>query len=293
MAAALYRAAVVAALRLLRPFNAVLSLAAVALGAVLAAGRAAFDAPVPLALAVVSAALVGSASNALNDVVDLEIDRVNRPDRPLPSGAVSVRAARALWAALSAAGVAAGAAVSPALGGIALASVALLWGYNVRLKGTPGPGNVAASAVIAAALLYGALAVGGVGAAVWQGVALTFALVLSREITKDVEDAVGDAAHGARTLAVALGERRAAAIALGLLGVTLAALPLPAVLGLGRSFVLAALPCAACILAAAWALGVGVGLPEAALRARAGVARAWLKGAMVAGIAALALVRLA
>lgn len=283
----------VAALRLLRPFNAVLSLAAVALGAVLAAGRDAFDAPLPLALAVVSAALIGSASNALNDVVDLKIDRVNRPDRPIPSGAISVRAARGLWVGLSALGVATGAAVSPALGAIALVSGLLLWVYNVRLKGTPGPGNVVASAVIAAALLYGALAVGEVSSAVWQGVALTFALVLGREIVKDVEDAVGDAAHGARTLAVALGERRAAALALGILALTLAALPLPAALGLGRSFALAALPCAACLLAAAWALGVGLGLPEAALRARAGVARAWLKGAMVAGIAALALARLA
>ena len=282
-----------AALRLLRPFNAVLSLAAVALGAVLAAGRSAFDAPEPLALAVLSAALVGSASNALNDVVDLDIDRINRPDRPIPSGAVSERTARGLWAGLSAGGVGAGALVSPALGGIAAASVALLWLYNVRLKGTPGPGNVVAAGVIALALLYGALAVGGPGRAVWAGVALTFALVLGREMVKDVEDAVGDAAHGARTLAVALGERRAAGVALAVLGATIAALPLPAVLGLGRSFLLYVLPCAGCLLVAGWTLSVGVASPPAVLRARAGGASAWLKGAMVAGIVALAVARLA
>ena len=282
-----------AVLRLLRPFNAVLSLAAVALGAVLAAGRAAFEAPVPLALAVLSAALVGSASNALNDVVDLDIDRINRPDRPLPSGAVGVGAARALWAVLSAAGVAAGAAVSAALGGIAAGSVALLWLYNVRLKGTPGPGNVVAAGVIALALLYGALAVGGPRPAVWAGVALTFLLVLGREVAKDVEDAVGDAAHGARTLAVVLGERRAAAVALAVMGLTLAALPAATLLGLGRSFLLYVLPCAGCLLAAGWALGVGLAAPEAVLRARAGGARAWLKASMVAGLLALALARLA
>ena len=279
-------------LRLLRPFNAVLSLAAVALGAVLAVGRSAVEAPGPLALAVLSAALVGSASNALNDVVDLDIDRINRPDRPIPSGAVSVPTARGLWAVLSAAGIAAGALVSPALGGIAAGSVVLLWLYNVRLKGTPGPGNVVAAGVIALALLYGALAVGETGRAVWAGVALTFALVLGREITKDVEDAVGDAAQGARTLAVALGERRAAGIALAVLGVTLAALPLPALLGLGRSFLLYAVPCAGCVLVAGWTLSVGVTAPPAVLRARAGGARAWLKGAMVAGILALAVARL-
>ena len=42
--------------------------------------------------------------NALNDYLDLEIDRVNRPDRPLPSGAISEATARgaiALMMALS------------------------------------------------------------------------------------------------------------------------------------------------------------------------------------------------
>ena len=32
--------------------------------------------------------------NALNDYLDLEIDRVNRPDRPLPSGAISEPSAK-------------------------------------------------------------------------------------------------------------------------------------------------------------------------------------------------------
>ncbi len=32
--------------------------------------------------------------NALNDYLDLEIDRVNRPDRPLPSGAISEASAK-------------------------------------------------------------------------------------------------------------------------------------------------------------------------------------------------------
>ena len=32
--------------------------------------------------------------NALNDYLDLEIDRVNRPDRPLPSGAISESSAK-------------------------------------------------------------------------------------------------------------------------------------------------------------------------------------------------------
>ena len=56
--------------------------------------------------------------NALNDYLDLEIDRVNRPDRPLPSGAISETTARKaialmmaisilsiVWAAVTASGL--------------------------------------------------------------------------------------------------------------------------------------------------------------------------------------------
>ena len=41
--------------------------------------------PAPLWIAAFSAAAVTAGGNALNDLWDLEIDRVNHPDRPLPS----------------------------------------------------------------------------------------------------------------------------------------------------------------------------------------------------------------
>ncbi|NMB78739.1 MAG: UbiA family prenyltransferase, partial [Methanomicrobiales archaeon] len=39
--------------------------------------------------------LVTAAGNVINDYFDVEIDRVNRPDRPIPSGLVTLSAARA------------------------------------------------------------------------------------------------------------------------------------------------------------------------------------------------------
>ena len=279
-------------LRLLRPVNIPLSFGAVVLGAVLAAGSDAFEIGnrVPLVLAMLSAALVGSGSNAQNDVYDLEIDRRNRPDRPLPSGAVSVRTATGIWVVCSVLGIAAGAFVSVELAMIALASVGLLWVYNARLKGTPGPGNVVAAAIIALALLYGALAVGTAVPAVWAGVGLTFLLTISREIVKDIEDVDGDAAEGARTLPVVWGDRAATWLVLGLLVTTIALLPAPTLLGVGRSFLAYGTLCAGCIMAAVWVLSVGVG--RATLRRRAARASGWLKAAMVAGIVALAASRL-
>lgn len=283
-----------ALLRLLRPANLVLSLVVVGLGGVLAVGTAALGPPHlgPLLLAMASAALVGSAANALNDVYDAEIDRVNRPDRPVSSGAVSPSVARGVWAGLTALGILLGALASVPLGGIAAASGAVLWLYNARLKGTPGPGNVVVAAVIATAPLYGALAVEAVPPAVRAAVGLTFLVTLAREITKDVEDAVGDALGGARTLAVAWGEGAAARTAAVVVWITVAAMPIPVLWGVSRTFLAYGLGAAACLLAAAWLLMAGSG--EGAERARqaAGRARAWLKGAMVAGVVALLLARL-
>jgi hypothetical protein len=77
---------------------------------------------------------------------------------------------------------------------------------------------------------------------------------------------------------------------MALLVATVALMPVPTLLGVGRSFLAYGLLCAGCVMAAAWVLGVGAG--RATLRVRAGRASGWLKAAMVAGIVALAAARL-
>ncbi|MDX1419692.1 MAG: UbiA family prenyltransferase [Rubricoccaceae bacterium] len=287
-----------ALLRLLRPLNFALFLAGVALGALLAGGAAAFAGGVVgrVLLAMASAALIGGAANAVNDVYDLAIDRVNRPRRPLPSGLVSVRAAWALWAVLTGLGVVLGGLVSPLHGALAAGSAALLWAYSARLKRSPGWGNLAVAAVLGLAILYGGLAAHASPGAAWLGAAFAFLTTLAREVVKDIEDAAGDAAEGARTLPLRWGRRPAAAFALVLIFVTLFALPVPAFAGLGTVFLALALPVAAALLGAAWALlAADAAAPtdaDAVWRTGAARASAWLKGAMVVGVVALALARL-
>jgi len=81
-----------------RPFTLVAPALGIASGAVTAWG--AQDGPAPtrnaivgVALATLAAALLNAGSNTLNQVADLEIDRINKPDRPLPSGRTTRRAA--------------------------------------------------------------------------------------------------------------------------------------------------------------------------------------------------------
>ena len=78
-----------AGLQITRPQNCVITFASVLMGGWLGVHAL----PAPLWIAALSAAAVMAGGNALNDLWDLESDRVNHPHRPLPSGRLTPRAA--------------------------------------------------------------------------------------------------------------------------------------------------------------------------------------------------------
>ncbi len=269
-------------LRLVRPLNLVILVAGVALGAVLVGGLGALGGASGLAvwLAALSAACVGAGGNAFNDLADLGIDKVNRPDRPLAAGRVAPGAARALWLGLTAAGVALAAAVSAWHAGVALIVAAMLWLYSARFKKLPLVGNVVVAGLIALAIVYGGKVVGA-GSGALVGATFAFLTTLAREIVKDVEDEKGDRLEGAHTLPVAVGTQQAVRVAQGVVALTLVLAPLPSlVLGYEPIYLLVVLAAAAFLLAAL----VHLHAPDALRPA----SRA-LKSAMVLGIVALAL----
>ena len=97
------------------------------------------------ALLAVSSGLLYTAGVVLNDVFDLEHDRQKRPERPLPSGRVSIPAAQRLGWALLWIGVAVGTGSGLLFGNLRAGAVATLLAfaillYNGWLKRTPlGP----------------------------------------------------------------------------------------------------------------------------------------------------------
>ncbi|HYJ67529.1 MAG TPA: UbiA family prenyltransferase [Nocardioidaceae bacterium] len=87
------------------------------------------------------------AGMALNDYADRELDRVERPERPIPSGRVRPAEALGVAAGLTAAGliVAGLAGGRPALGG-AVRVAGTAWAYDLLAKQTPaGPACMAAA----------------------------------------------------------------------------------------------------------------------------------------------------
>ncbi len=178
-----------------------------------------------------AAAFATAAGNAINDIYDVDIDRVNKPRRPLAAGTLRVTAAIALYAFFSAAAV----FLMLFLPGDAAAWIGvwivLLHVYSWRLKRMYLVGNVLVSAVAGSGFLLGAR-VGGDVAAGAVPAAFTFLFVMAREIVKDTDDIEGDRACGAKTFPIVSGRRAALATALAIFLVLCFALPVPAFIGM-------------------------------------------------------------
>jgi geranylgeranylglycerol-phosphate geranylgeranyltransferase len=189
---------------LVRGRNLLIAAAAVAIGGVLALGRVAV--PRELVLAMLSAAGLGAAGNAANDLWDVAADRVNKPRRPLPSGALSREVAVAVGGAAGGLGLLLAWLAGPTVFAIALPALVVMLGYSPLLKPVPVLGTVAVAMVGSLPLVYGAGAVGD-----WRAGLVPFWLAallhLAREVVKDLEDIPGDLAAGRRTIPIAWGRR--------------------------------------------------------------------------------------
>lgn len=164
-----------------------------------------------IALAGLTTLFVSSAANAWNDYQDVEIDRINQPNRPLPSGRVPLRTALIFSLVLAGLSLVVAAFISwPAFAITALSNV-ILYLYSVRLKSTVILGNVTVAFISALSTVFGGVAAGNVVPSLWLG-AVIGSGILAREMLKDLADYDGDKAKGVKTFATVYG-REAAAIA--------------------------------------------------------------------------------
>lgn len=202
------RRAFVAFIMITRPNNVLLTAFSVIVGGVCAFAPFSIE----LAVAAVSASLIAAGGYVLNDVFDIDIDRINRPARPLPRGDIGKTAAT-LWAAfLIVLGVALSVLLPRAnliVAFIAAVSLAL---YAAWLKRTLLVGNFVVASVSGLTFLYG----GFIGSVAYMALApavLASLFHLGREFFKVAEDRVGDTAIGANTIAVRYGEAFAVRVA--------------------------------------------------------------------------------
>ena len=187
----------------------------VILGAALVAVVGYEPLPVTVAGLAASSVLLYAAGTTLNDAFDAPIDVRERPDRPIPSGRVSRRAAFGLGFALLpvAVGIAFVVAGGPAAAAAGLVAVAIV-AYDGLLKGTAA-GFLAMGATRGLNVVLGATAAGGVVLespirvlavpAVVTGYIAAVTFMAARETEGENRDAVTVAAAGAVAAVLAVG----------------------------------------------------------------------------------------
>ena len=241
-------------LELTRPGNALAAGLLTFVGAFVAGGVLGTEpAATDWVAAVLATVLAVGGGMAINDYFDRDIDRVNRPDRPIPRGAVSPREALAFSLVLF--GVAVLLAVTlPTLAvAIAVVNLLALVAYTEFFKGLPGLGNALVGYLTGSTFLFGGAAVGGRLESVLVLFALASLATFAREVIKDVEDVVGDREEGLRTLPIVYGERRSLALAAVVLALAVLASPAPYLLGtFGLVYLLVVLPADAGMLYAVY-----------------------------------------
>lgn len=226
-----------AAFQLARPLNCLMSAAAVWLGALSAAIQIPW---LKLIYAMICGALITAGGNTINDCLDAKIDRVNHPDRPIPSGRISPSMAW-VWSVVELIlGIIIGLAVNMICGVIAAMAVVLLLAYEAAgLKNAGLPGNVTISLLTALLFVTGGAAAGNIIPTLSLAL-LAFLASLGREIIKDMEDMAGDTTR--KTWPMRVGIRRARRGAAVLLVASVLLSPLPWLLGtLGTGYLVAVL----------------------------------------------------
>lgn len=224
-------------LTLLRPLNCFMTSIGILIGGIVAGGLNIFSLEklflVLLAMSVGFLATGGG--NSLNDYVDFEIDKVNHPERPLPSGRLKRDSARVYSLFLFISAFFISFLISSFCVLLAALNISLMILYELSLKKKGFSGNLTISWLTGSVFLFG-------GAALYQDSLLNIlgsseilaTLVLSllaflssagREIIKDMEDIEGDKDRD--TLPKKIGKKKSSFLAGGFILTAVLLSPLP------------------------------------------------------------------
>jgi len=201
-------------LHLMRPINCLMMGFAVIVGVALT-GPNFLEAPLlTLIYGFVTSFALTAASMATNDYYDREIDAINEPNRPIPSGLIKPDEALAFAFIFTVVGFVAAYLTNFLCFIAAIASWTISVAYTTVGKRRGLLGNFLVSALVAMPFIYGSLAVANtIELNVLIFASIVFLSDTGREITKGIVDAQGDRAGNIQTLAVRYGEKTAAVAA--------------------------------------------------------------------------------
>ena len=186
-----------------RPFNSFLAGLATIIGIIISIGLndQAINYLPEMFLAALVTLLIAAGGYVINDYFDVEIDKINQPQRPIPSNQVTIRQAYFFAIALFLVGFVLsfvlavletdGKSISLLTPILALLGILCLYFYAYYFKRTAGVGNLIITILVCIPLLYGGTITGQYHQTVYP-ILVASTLMLGREIIKDVEDVEGD-----------------------------------------------------------------------------------------------------
>lgn len=166
-----------------------------------------------------------AAACAINDYWDVDKDKINHPERPLPTGTISLQ--QAWWSALCLFTIALIASIPLGFSAVLLVgiSIILLWYYSPLLTYSGILGNFLVATIIALLLLFSSLTADRPFALLYP-MGFLFFYALSREIVWDIHDAEGDRTRGVKTIANIWGSQTAFVIVWCLIGILAISIPI-------------------------------------------------------------------
>jgi geranylgeranylglycerol-phosphate geranylgeranyltransferase len=168
---------------------------------------------------------VAAGGNVVNDIFDIEVDKINRPHRALPSGRMTVREAWYYVAFLSIVGLISALLTGPWSALIVLCFEIIGYAYAAKVKTLGLAGNFMVAFSFAFGILYGSFTYAETVGQVlsnaipiphWLFFFTAFLILQARETIKGAEDVEGDEERDVRTIARVYGYNAAAGVAAGL-----------------------------------------------------------------------------
>lgn len=213
---------------ILRPGNAMMGAIAIILIAIIDRSL-----NLPIILAMLAVFFETAAGNVINDYFDYQIDLINKPERPIPSGRISLKNGRNYGYLLFLLGTVCGFLISYLTNNwipfiIVLIADVALYLYAYKLKSTPLIGNLTVGFMTGFGFVFGGFTLNNptiISTSIFLGF-FAFVMTTARELVKDIEDMEGDKSEGAKTLPILYGEKLTSFLAFILIVIDCALCPL-------------------------------------------------------------------
>ena len=151
--------------------------------------------------------------NAINDYYDADIDKINKPERPIPSGRIKKETVLYYSIILFIISTLLGLYISIDTAIVVFICAILEIVYAMDLKERMLIGNIVVGLLTGLTFVFGGLITNDIFTGSILGL-FAFLMTLSREIIKDCEDIEGDLSDGAHTLAIVYGKSTSIKIAI-------------------------------------------------------------------------------